>query len=390
MAVIDGRSATRRHGPCGHKVHLTSAIKAHAGMKALSSLRLVCLRCAGKDIETTLVYSGRSLRGFCRGTAEMPVDDIIRALRTKVDAATDELDIAVAVHEAWKVAARDRALHARIGTSRVAVPFYIIQDALRRDVILALMRLWDKDRRAVGMKSIANSLCDTRVVDALAADCESHWDIRHHGPLEEMSEEGRAALQNHESAFAREQSTALRARVVEVIDIVASYSRGGSHCSTFAKLEEHRNERLAHRQVISARRAQATGADPSYREVDSFHQDMVKLIRLLRSVVLNSDYDPEQGARNPPSQRRALLGRYMRREADREHGQQTDKIAACGKSVGEPLRAFPRNPCTTTVLDLSRVLVPPVGLEPATYGLTQDEFNSAPRWAALRRAQESF
>ena len=227
----------------------------------------------------------------------MPVDDIIRALRTKVDAATDELDIAAAVHETWKVAARDRALHARIGTSRVAVAFYIIRGALRRDVILALMRLWDKDRRAVSMKSIANSLCDTRVVDALAADCESHWDIRHHGPLEEMSEEGRAALQNHESAFAREQSTALRARVVEVIDIVASYSRGGSHCSTFAKLEELRNERLAHRQVISARRAQATGADPSYREVESFYQDMVKLIRLLRSVVLNSDYDPEQGAR---------------------------------------------------------------------------------------------
>ena len=105
----------------------------------------------------------------------MRVDDIIRALRTKVDAATDELDIAVAVHETWKVAARDRALHARIGTSRVAVAFYIIRDALRRDVILALMRLWDKDRRAVGMKSIANNLCDTRVVDALAADCESHW-----------------------------------------------------------------------------------------------------------------------------------------------------------------------------------------------------------------------
>ena len=168
----------------------------------------------------------------------MPVDDIIRALRTKEMPRRDELEIAAAVHETWKVAARDRALHARIGTSRVAVAFYIIRDALRRDVILALMRLWDKDRRAVDMKSIANSLCDTRVVNALAADCESHWDIRHHGPLEEMSEEGRAALQNHESAFAREQSTTLRARVVEVIDIVASYCTGGSHCSTFAKLEE--------------------------------------------------------------------------------------------------------------------------------------------------------
>jgi hypothetical protein len=36
-------------------------------MKALSSLRLVCLRCAGKDIETTMVYSGEELKGFLQG-----------------------------------------------------------------------------------------------------------------------------------------------------------------------------------------------------------------------------------------------------------------------------------------------------------------------------------
>jgi hypothetical protein len=41
--------------------------KANAGMKAPSSLRLVCLRCAGKDIETTLVYSGDELKGFLEG-----------------------------------------------------------------------------------------------------------------------------------------------------------------------------------------------------------------------------------------------------------------------------------------------------------------------------------
>jgi hypothetical protein len=58
---------TRLQGPCGHKVHSTSAIKVYAGMKALSSLRLVCLRCAGKDIETTMVYSGEELKGFLQG-----------------------------------------------------------------------------------------------------------------------------------------------------------------------------------------------------------------------------------------------------------------------------------------------------------------------------------
>jgi hypothetical protein len=36
-------------------------------MKALSSLRLVCSRCGGKDIEARLVYTERELKGFLRG-----------------------------------------------------------------------------------------------------------------------------------------------------------------------------------------------------------------------------------------------------------------------------------------------------------------------------------
>jgi hypothetical protein len=216
----------------------------------------------------------------------------IKALREKVDLATDELDAAIAVHEAWKVAAQNQPLGARIGTSRVAVAFLAVRDALKRDVLMALMRLWDSDTKAVSMRSVANILRDTRVVDALAKECENHWDIRHHGPLDEMSQEDRAILLAEESAYAREHSAALREHVVEAINIVVRYLEGGSHHPTFTKLKTLRDTRLAHRQ-----RKLTAGADPSYREVESFYQDMLALVRLLRSIALHSDYDPDQTAK---------------------------------------------------------------------------------------------
>jgi hypothetical protein len=36
-------------------------------MKALSQLRLKCGNCAGKDIETRLVYTEEELKGFLQG-----------------------------------------------------------------------------------------------------------------------------------------------------------------------------------------------------------------------------------------------------------------------------------------------------------------------------------
>ncbi len=96
----------------------------------------------------------------------------IVALREKVRAATEEFDMTVAFHEAWKPAAYDDALHARIGRSYAAQTFMTIRTALRRE---GLMRLWDNDGRTPSLPKIANALKDGRVIDALAAECEAHW-----------------------------------------------------------------------------------------------------------------------------------------------------------------------------------------------------------------------
>ena len=59
------------------------------------------------------------------------------------------------------------------------------------------------------------------------------------------------------------------------------------------KLWNLRNERLAHRQ---AKITEATGADATDEEIETFYQDMSELIRLLLHLVEAHAYDPK----NPP------------------------------------------------------------------------------------------
>src|SRR2546421_7867990 len=92
------------------------------------------------------------------------------ALRAHVKAADEEFHIALAFHEAWKPAAYDKALHDRIGRSYAAHTFRVIAAGLRREMLLALMRLWDNDPRAVRMKSIGETLQKPKIVDALVAE----------------------------------------------------------------------------------------------------------------------------------------------------------------------------------------------------------------------------
>lgn len=47
----------------------------------------------------------------------------------------------------------DTDLHAGMGESFATNTFMIVRFALRREMLMALNRLWDKDTNAVGMKS---------------------------------------------------------------------------------------------------------------------------------------------------------------------------------------------------------------------------------------------
>jgi hypothetical protein len=136
-------------------------------------------------------------------------------------------------------------------------------------MLLALMRLWDKDARAVGMNSIAATLGDKRVIDALAADRAA-----------------RVGLPEAEGQMRKELGQCADAAIM----LVSKYSEDDSHGVVRPKLKELRNERLAHRQTGATAIAEA---DSTAGEIESFYQDMSELIRLLLSLVMAVAYNPE-------------------------------------------------------------------------------------------------
>lgn len=177
----------------------------------------------------------------------------IVGLREKVRAAHEEFEAAMACHEAWKPAAYDKKLHERLGTSLATNTFLVVRLALRREMLLALMRLWDRQSDAVGMRSIANTLGDKRVIEALAADCEACWTKLGTVGLEDFPERDRSvvsdAVRRSDAEHARKEGDALRRAAAEAVEIIRRYEKDTAYVTMFKKLKTLRDERLAHRQV---------------------------------------------------------------------------------------------------------------------------------------------
>lgn len=170
----------------------------------------------------------------------------IDLLRAKVKAAHQEFDMALTFHEVWKPAAYDEDLHQRLGVSYATNAFRVVRVALRREMLLALMRLWDKNPKAVGMEFVAHTLHDKCVIDVLAADRAARIGIP----------EAEGQMRESLSQYAEEATV-----------LVDKYSKGGSHCAVREKLQRLRNEQLAHRQTGATA---AIGADATDDEIESF------------------------------------------------------------------------------------------------------------------------
>jgi AbiU2 len=210
----------------------------------------------------------------CKETQTMEIDDPrIVALQQKVTAAQEEFDMAVTFHEIWKPAAYDQELHSRLGKSFATQAFLVTRTALRREMVLALVRLWDTNPQAIKMQSIWHDLRDKKIVDALALDrarCVGFLDV-----LEHMRED-------------------LGKRADEVVALIGKYMDGGSSDHVLKTLRNLRNERLAHRQLSPATAPGATATD---EEIEEFYQDNSKLISILLSLVNAMAYDPEDTAK---------------------------------------------------------------------------------------------
>lgn len=194
---------------------------------------------------------------------------IIRALRDKVTAAQQEFDLAVTFHEVWKPGAYDVDLHRRMGTSYATQAFNVVLMALRREMVLAMVRLWDRDKRAVGMQAIADDIRTQAVMDALTKERADKMGI--HGAETQL----RADLDK---------------KAAEVLALVARYDHGGTGEDVLQRLRNLRNTRLAHRQATSIA---PHSADLTDKEIEGFYQDNSKLIHILLSLVNAHAYDPE-------------------------------------------------------------------------------------------------
>lgn len=199
-------------------------------------------------------------------------DPKLTKMQEKVSAARQEFDLAVAFHEIWKPMAYDQVLHGRLGVSYATQAFRVIRTALRRELILALIRLWDKDGRAIGIECIAKALGKKEVIDALTL------------ARVDRNSENFDAMRND-----------LVKKAEEAILLVDKYMICGEGRALYTKLRDLRNERLAHRQVVT--KVKATGATATDKEIEEFYQDNSKLIHILLSIFNAMAYDPEDTAK---------------------------------------------------------------------------------------------
>ena len=186
-----------------------------------------------------------------------PIDD----LRAKVKAAVEEFDSVVAYHETWRVASRDKALHQRVSHSFAGNTFLVVRSVLRRETLLALSRLWDTQRGAICMSSIADDLEKPAILDALCptANYAAH-----------------------------------RQMAVEVVNLIRKYENGASR-AILKRLRKVRNQHLAHHQVVR-KPIGVVQEDKIEKEIEALYADSARLISLLEHVVEKNAYDPKDTA----------------------------------------------------------------------------------------------
>jgi hypothetical protein len=216
------------------------------------------------------------VEALCAGTGiamsvKNPNASKIEELRRQVQAAQQEFVMATVFHETWKPLAFDGELHKRMGVSFATNTFRVIGAALRREMLLALARLWDKDSRAVRMKHIAHILRDEAVIKALVLE----------------------RANGKETLLEPHLKYEINSGASEVIELVDQYSNGGLRQNILEKVLKLRHERLAHRNVKAEAEASLDADDG---DVETFFQHNAKLIQLLLHIVSGIGYDPNDTA----------------------------------------------------------------------------------------------
>ncbi|WP_413192324.1 hypothetical protein [Pararobbsia alpina] len=192
-------------------------------------------------------------------------EEWVAELKRQVEAAEQEVTTAVVLHETWKPTVHDSELLARMGESFATNTFGIVRFALRREVLMALLRVWDGEKKAVSVMRIVAEL-------------------RHPDAVEKLISE----RTDNQGFFGEHLRHYLPERIECAGELVDKYAKGGECEAVLKKLVRLRNVSLAHRQREPAK---ATGGDATDDEIEAFYQDTCRIIEHLMSAVRATSMD---------------------------------------------------------------------------------------------------
>jgi len=197
----------------------------------------------------------------------------LKRLREHVSSVDSNFTMAVAFHEVWRPTAQDAGLHGRMGQSYASQAFLIIRAALRREMLLALMRIWDTTNGVHSLHQIFDALEDASTWKALVAHRTNGTQDRY--MVESMS-----------SHLADAKNEALLS--------YRKYCKGGTHHDAYRKLRTLRHVNLAHTQSPTT---DAATMDPADGEVSEFYEETGRIASKLMSVVkaIAIDYQDTTG-----------------------------------------------------------------------------------------------
>ena len=187
-------------------------------------------------------------------------------LRAMVKAARREANDAVMYREAWRPMAHDSQLHARLGKSFASQTFLIIRYGLWREMLSALMRIWDRESDAIHLSLMINQIQNESLIREL-------WKER---------------LTTRSTDIAEEMLADLRSKAVATKIAFDNYNKGGKR-QDYTFLRDFRHQQLAHAQT--KRELTKAPADWCDQRTEDFYETTIFIVRQLLTIVESADHD---------------------------------------------------------------------------------------------------
>lgn len=213
-----------------------------------------------------LVSAWLMIASVPRPDTEMDSAKVIAEIEAQVNVAMDEASRAIAFHESWRPMAYDEELHMRMGNSFAAGTFVVIRQALRREMLLALLRVWDDQQKSLSLRRTFEALRIPAVLDALI----------------EKRTKDRTGSNAFDKILAEHIAGSCTDYIKKASDLFDKYWKKGEASHVMQHLHVLRNTMLAHNQLAPQR---VKGKDARDDEIEAFYRDTRTIVECLLHAV---------------------------------------------------------------------------------------------------------